>query len=244
MIDKARSAGVGGLSYSFFSTTANKPAAGITWWQAAKFVNWLNTSTGGQEAYKFGSSGYIELWSQTESGYNPNNLFRNSNAKYFLPSTDEWYKAAYGSPSGTWYNYPTGSDTAPTKVSGGTDGNSAVYGGGLNGAGFGLADINNAGGLSAWGTMAQGGNVAEWNETAFDGINDTASESRVVRGNSFFYSDEAGLDSSHQGGGSPYTPPGYDWGFRVASTASVPEPSCPSLLVLGGVLMALGRRRR
>jgi hypothetical protein len=236
MTDKAGIFGVGG-----FSSTANKPAAGITWHGAAMFVNYLNTSTGSAAAYKFDSQGMIQLWSSTDAGYNPNNLFRNSNAKYFLPSTDEWYKAAYGSPSGTWYNYPTGSDTAPTKVSGGTDGNSAVYGGGLYGAGFGLADITNAGGLSAWGTMAQGGNVWEWNETAFDGINDTASESRVLRGGSFFYSAETGLDSLHQSGGSPYTMAGYDYGFRVAM---VPEPSALSLLAVGLSGLAMMRRRR
>ena len=35
----------------------NKPAAGISWLEAAKFVNWLNKSTGHTPAYKFGAGG-------------------------------------------------------------------------------------------------------------------------------------------------------------------------------------------
>jgi len=237
MIDKANSAGVLGITYSSYqSSRGNQPAGGISWVEAAKFVNWLNTSTGSQAAYKFDGSGNIQLWSSTEAGYNANNLFRNNLAKFFLPSTDEWYKAAYGSPGGTWYNYPTGNDVIPSRVAGGTDANTAVYNY------TGSADINNAGGLSAWGTMAQGGNVWEWNETAFDGINDTARENRVIRGGSSFYLYEIGLDSSHLLSGIPTGLPVDDWGFRVAS--SIPEPSSLSMLGLGGVVLVLGRRRK
>ena len=33
--------------------------------------------------------------SQRDPGYDPTNLYRNSLAKYFLPSLNEWHKAAY-----------------------------------------------------------------------------------------------------------------------------------------------------
>ena len=40
----------------------NRPATGVTWNEAARFVNWLNTSQGHQAAYKFttqpGGGGY------------------------------------------------------------------------------------------------------------------------------------------------------------------------------------------
>ena len=84
-------------------------------------------------------------------------------ARYFLPSVDEWYKAAYYDPtSGVYYDYPTGSDTAPTAVASGTAAGTAVYNQLLA---QGPADITLAGGLSPYGTMGQGGNVSELEET-------------------------------------------------------------------------------
>ena len=67
------------------------------WSEAARFVNWLSTSQGYDAAYKFttgGGNDNIALWTSGDSGYNAANPFRNSNAYYFLPSEDEWYKAA------------------------------------------------------------------------------------------------------------------------------------------------------
>ena len=43
-------------------------------------------------------------------------------------------------------------------------------------------DITLAGGLSPYGTMGQGGNVYEWEETDFDLVNDSSSSARGVRG--------------------------------------------------------------
>jgi len=183
-ITKANSAGSLGITLFDMSSYGGngllKPATGISYYEAAKYVNWLNTSTGGTAAYKFDGSGNFQLWSSTDAGYNANNMFRNSNAKFWLPSTDEWYKGAYGKANGSWSNFPNGSDSAPTPVAGGTTANTAVYNGQS-----GPADITNAGGLSAYGTMGQGGNVWEWNETAYDGSNNTAGENRVLRGGSW-----------------------------------------------------------
>ena len=182
MIDKANSAGSLGITLydmsSYGGNGANKPATGISWYEAAKYVNWLNTSTGWTTAYKFDGSGNFQLWSSTDAGYNANNLFRNSLAKYWLPSSDEWYKGAYGNPNGSWSNFPNGSDSAPMAVANGTAANTAVYNGQS-----GPADINNAGGLSPYGTMAQGGNVWELMETEYFGIN-SGGTLRVQRGGS------------------------------------------------------------
>ena len=235
MIDKANLAGSLGITMLDMSSRggngANKPAMGISWFEAAKFVNYLNSNLGGAAAYKFDGSGNFQLWSSGDAGYNANNQFRNSLAKFFLPSIGEWYKAAYGSPSGTWYNYPTGSDAIPTAVSGGTIPLSAVYNGQV-----GPADVTNAGGLSAWGTMAQGGNVYEWIETSEDAINDTSTESRMLRGGGYNLSSSDLVATDFNGNG-----PQIDMqGFRVAM---IPEPSSLSLLALGGVVVALRRRR-
>jgi len=187
----------------------------------------------GTAAYKF-VGGTFQLWSAGDAGYNANNLYRNSLAKYVIASRDEWYKGAYGSPNGTWYNYPTGSDTAPSAVNGGTAANTAVYGG-LSGP----ADITSAGGLSPYGTMGQGGNAFEWNETAFDGSNNTAGEGRELRGDSWIYPSEY-LLASTRNINSP-TDVYDDIGFRVAI---VPEPSTYALLGLGALALIIVNRRR
>jgi hypothetical protein len=46
----------------------------------------------------------------------------------------------------------------------------------------GPADIDNAGGLSPYGTMAQGGNVWEWVATDQDLVNDSPDSIRGIRG--------------------------------------------------------------
>jgi hypothetical protein len=104
----------------------------------------------------------LSEWQPGEAGYNAANPLRNSTAKYFIASSDEWYKAAFYSPTKAAYNFYPQPDVditlpPPTPVAGGTVG--AVYGQ------AGPADVNNAGGLSAYGTMGQGGNAAEWTES-------------------------------------------------------------------------------
>jgi len=240
-IDKANVAGSLGITLwdmtSYGGNGVNRPATGVSWYEAATYVNWLNTSTGGTAAYKF-VGGTFQLWSSTDAGYNANNPYRNSSAKFFIPSMDEWYKGAYGKPNGIWSTYANGSDNAPTAVASGTAANTAVYTQSGPVALTGPADINNAGGLSAYGTMAQGGNVWEWNEAAYDGSNDTAGESRDVRGTSWINnSDDLGASIRYASNPSNEY---EDLGFRVAS---VPEPSSLSLLALGGVVVALRRRR-
>jgi len=242
MIEKANSQG--GLNISLQDMSSNggngllKPATGISWNEAARFVNWLNTSKGYQAAYNFASSGSndnISLWGSGQSS--GSNLFRHKNAFYFLPSDDEWYKAAYGSPVGTWYNFPTGSDSVPTPVAGGTSPGTAVY---LQPFNQGPADITNAGGLSLYGTMAQGGNVWELIESAADLTNDDGSERRALRGSPWEHVDDGYLHPTTR-----FTPQATDeylnTGFRVAS---VPEPSALSLLAVGLGGLAVMRRRR
>ena len=51
MIDKANA--LGGLGITKDTRGADKPATSVSWNEAARFVNWLNTSTGSTPAYKF-----------------------------------------------------------------------------------------------------------------------------------------------------------------------------------------------
>jgi len=225
---------------SFGGNGTNRPATGTSWNEAARLVNWMNTSRGFSAAYKFalqpGQLGYsananIELWVNGDLGYNASNFYRNSNAFYFLPSENEWYKAAYYSGSGTTYfDYALQSNTIPNAVSGGASG--AVYNGQT-----GPADVANAGGSSFYGTRGQNGNVWEWNESAFDGSNSSSSEDRAIRGG-FWFSSENNLRSSFRNFGSP-ADGNFDIGFRVAS---VPEPSTAILILMAGGAWLVRRR--
>lgn len=216
--------------------TGSQPASGLSWYEAAMFVNWLNTSTGHQAAYNFSGTS-MSLWSPEEAWQQGGeNLFRHKDAYYFLPGEDEWYKAAYyDGELGIYYDYPTGSDMAPTSTTGGTAPGTAVFGQAPTAE---PADVDMAGGLSPYGTMGQGGNVWEILESAVQPPNDDPAELRVLQGGAF---DNAVPTLSYQFdfGYEPYVESNR-YGFRVAS---VPEPSC-MLLVLAFGSWAVVRRRR
>lgn len=252
MIIKANS--VGNLAITLFDMSAyggngaNRPATGVSWNEAARFVNWLNTSSGSVPAYKFslqpGQTGYsandnIQLWTPSDAGYNPNNLYRNSLARYFLPSIDEWYKAAYYDPnSGTYFDYPTGSNSAPTAVFSGTAPGTAVFN---HSESSGPAEITLAGGLSPYGTMAQGGNVYEYEETDYDFVNDSSSSERGERGGRWGGSFSV-MSSSLRFSSDPTLESDNTVGLRIASSV-VPEPSTLALAALALIPFA-GRVRR
>ena len=239
-ITKATQIGMANVSAGAWSN--NQPAADITWYEAAAFVNFLNTNSGKTAAYDLtfsNGSWSMALWSSeqawTEGG---TNLYRNKDAFYFLPSENEWYKAAYYNPGGSnYFLYPTASSSVPMAVASGTNAGSAVYNGG---AVTNPAAVTFAGGLSPYGTMGQGGNVFEWNESAFDGANSSASENRARRGGYWSFPD-GNLRSSARVSVVPSVERSFV-GFRVAS---VPEPSTYALLAMtaAGALWMTRRRR-
>ena len=224
--------------------TGNQPAANMTWFEAAAFVNFLNMSTGHQAAYQLdATNGALTLWSPGQAWDNdPSvgvdlNLYRHKDAYYFLPSENEWYKAAFHKNDGVtanYWDYATGGNTIPTAVGSGTAAGTAVYGVVV----VAPAAVNNDGGLSAYGTRGQDGNVWEWEESAFDGINDSSSDDRGFRGG-YWVDTEAILRSSTRGVNGPsFSFNGV--GFRVAS---VPEPSPAMLMLSVGLVGWFGKRR-
>jgi formylglycine-generating enzyme required for sulfatase activity len=229
-----------------------KPATNVSWNEAARFVNWLNTSTGGSAAYKFTSGGVndnIEVWTSADTAdYDSSNPYRSIRAKYFLPSYNEWYKAAYYNPNNsTYYNFANGSDTAPGAVASGTADNTAVYN---QSHGQDPADVDQAGGLSPYGVMGLGGNVIEWEESSGDLLNSSGSSLRGFRGGSWDISSSDQSSSARNGGVNP-SDPFFTVGFRVASLSSSAPPAVPepSMMVIGtlfglGGLMAKRRMKK
>lgn len=232
----------------------DKPATSVSWNEAARFVNWLNTSTGGFAAYNFTTTGVndsITPWTVADTlDYDAANPYRSLRSTYVLPSMGEWYKAAYFRPdspnstSGTYFNFPNGSDTAPAPVASGTASNTAVYNGQA-----GPADVTLAGGLSAYGIMGLGGNVYEWEETSYALNNSIGSSARGIRGGSWLNPSARLSSSTRLSFGSPAFELN-NLGFRVASlsspaAAAVPEPG--SFVLLSAMAVAglwYGRRMR
>ena len=205
---------------------ANRPATGITWNEAARFVNWLNTSTGGVVAYNYADGNIataLTPWTSADTlDYDPSNPYRSIRAKYVLPSYNEWYKAAYYDPNKTggagYWDYATGSDSAPTAVTGGTTAGTAVYD---QTSAQGPADVTGAGGLSPYDVMGLNGNAREWEESSFDvtlvNYNTSGSSSRGRRGGGWDSSSSSGLSLRTE---SPHDAVNNSVGFRVAVLSS------------------------
>jgi formylglycine-generating enzyme len=106
----AQSGSAGSYTYTVNTGFADKPVNNITWFTAARFVNWYaNGQTAAPTATETGS--YTLVGGQTSG----NIAARNANAKAFLPSADEWTKAAFYDPKTQSYStWPTQSNTRPT----------------------------------------------------------------------------------------------------------------------------------
>jgi len=252
MIDRYNSEiGIGSpLAITHNHRGPNKPVTSVTWNEAARFVNWLNTSTGKHAAYKFdGNSDInqnISLWDAGDLlDFNPENPFRSKRATYVLPNTDEWYKAAYFVPSTNSYsNYTNGLNTPPNSVIEGTEANTAVYDKSAP------AEVSLAGGVNQNGIVGLGCNVFEWEESAEDRSNNVPSENRGIRGGSWQLGATQLLYSTRYG----VTPDNLHYhnqhmlGFRVAmvttSGGEVPEPSTMAIFGLGALGMVYRARRK
>lgn len=239
MVDRATNSGLTNVTAGAW--VGDQPAANVSWLEAAAFVNWLNVSTGHQAAYNltFNGSWSMQAWAADEAWLGGvDNRFRHKDAYYFLPTEDEWYKAAYHQNDGVtanYWDYPTASNTAPDGISNANDTSyDAVIGIAYNPVGpNAVTDAGLRG--SAYGTFGQGGNVWEFMESTFDGMSDEPLEDRIYRGGAWSSSPST-LRPYNFGVGANDA---NSVGFRVAS---VPEPS--SALLLGAAGMVLFARRR
>jgi len=216
-------------------TGPSVPTNEVSWYEAAQFVNWLNTSTGHHAAYKFtgtqGTSGYaLDTWSANEAD-GETNLYRHKNAFYYIPTEDEWVKAGYwnGAAIQTYSNASPGDlvlgDPDPAKWN-----YEPSVGSDLWNVGIGIEELN--------GTFDMMGNVWEWIESPFDDPNYGTDSNRVIRGGSAYDGADDWLPSFARRLATPNDEHALI-GFRVAS---VPEPCTLGLLAIGG--LAILRRRK
>jgi sulfatase modifying factor 1 len=226
-------------AYSVRPTRGQRPVNYVSWYDTLRFANWLHNGQPGL------GSPVPQNDDSTEDGTydmsQGSSVIRKPAALVFLPSEDEWYKAAYYKGGGTnagYWDYPTESDTAPTaELPPGAD----MINGSANYHDEGYLDTtcyttevgayNATDALSeyvsdsAYGTFDQGGNLWEWNEADMlgDGLY------RGSRGGSFIYFSFNNLHASTRDISYPTNENCYI-GFRVAS---IPEPGSITLLVCG-----------
>lgn len=226
----------GFYSYSVIGD-GNRPITYVDWFDAARFVNWLhnNQPSGTQNNLTTEDGAYALNGASSGVAY-----ARKVNALYWLPSADEWYKAAYHLGGSSYSLYPNQSNDVPSND---TDANffssnefdySLTPGddSGDNPGGY-LTSVGTfSGAASYYGTFDQGGNVEEWNDTVYGAL-------RGLRGGSWDAYEslmESGADDNS------YPTTAYNYiGFRVAGS-TIPEPT--SAVLFGAGLLALVARRR
>ncbi len=203
-----------GLTPAGANSAADRPITCVSWFDAARFANWMHNGRGSGSTE---TGAYTLVGGQT-SGTAP---AKNPGAQFYIPTENEWYKAAYykgGSTNAGYWDYATQSDTTPGNT----------IGSGANQANYCPDDIfsvtqssdwasqnyltevgafTNSG--SAYGTFDQTGNVWEWND-----LTGEPGSSRGGRGGGWVnYAPEL---SSSRNASEPPAEENEQMGFRLA----------------------------
>ncbi len=202
-----RTGASGSFNYSATPGFEKHPVTHIRFFDAMRFVNWLENgqNSGGTESGTYTiSDGVSEM--------------RASKANYFIPSDEEWYKAAFYDPTledgaGGYWKFATQSNNFP---------NFARPPGGRNSVNTAESDLGGTTevgayrfSMSYYGTFDQTGNVGEWTETI---VTSAFGSGRIKRlpswGDSVFFKTSG--DGNDRAAAAPFT------GFRVASRIPFP----------------------
>jgi sulfatase modifying factor 1 len=206
----------GSFSYTVTTALANRPVVYVSWFDAARFANWMMNGQG---------SASMETGAYTLTGTMSGVILANASASVYIPSVDQWYKAAYydqakNSGTGGYWLYATQSNSMST-----ADANF------LSSGSSNVGSFQNS--ESPYGTFDQSGNVHEWNDLVLDEVR------RGLQGGAWGNALDIDLASTSRGAFDPSIE--YDWlGFRVAS---VPEPTSIVLTMLASGVMLIRRKR-
>lgn len=239
----------GGRRWQALPGFENYAVGNISWRMAAMYCNWLHNGKSTERsaflngAYDVGTFGYVGNIFTDQREHNPG-------ARYWIPTWDEWLKAAHFDPNrhgpgqGGWWQYSTTSDTAPISnppplLVPGSNGQCNAGGWTIGGVSQFAVPLGAYGVTSPWGLYDTAGGTAEWTEGTFEGPG--VPPNRMLDG-SWWIDGPTGADVINFESQDQF--PSYsafDAGFRLAS--SVPSPS-GSLAVTLGWLLSCSRNRR
>ena len=230
----------GSYTYSVAAGSGNKPITYVSWFDSARFCNWMHNGqpVGVQDALTTEDGAYTLLGALSGVGYTVQ-----AGARMWIPSEDEWYKAAYYDPTkndgtGGYWLQATQSDTLAGNTVGVAD-SANYYDGDYVGSGsstFPMSGVLTEGGAygvnseSYYGTNDQSGNVWEWNDVVTGSM-------RRLRGGSWDF-EENTLASSYPVSGTP----SGEFNFVGLRVASVPEPSALVMMMLASGLLLTRRK--
>ena len=211
----------GNYTYSVTGTLANRPVVWVSWFDGARFANWMVNGQG---------SGSTEIGAYNLNGAISGIITKDAEAQVYIPTEDEWYKAAYYKAATSTYSlYPDGQNSITPEAN---NAYNTFRAGILSGGG--LVDVGSySSSPSSYGTFDQGGNVWEWNDAV-------SGSSRGGRGGFSVRQPDGLLPSSRRQDVPPSIETG-DLGFRLAS--AVPEPSSLVLTMLASGVVLLRRKR-
>ena len=165
----------GTYTYSVAADREDRPVNYVSWGDAARFANWLTNGmpTGAQDLTTTEDGSYFLNGAPPGAGLLQ--ITRRSNARYVIPSEDEWHKAAYHANdgvTGNYWDYPTSTNSAPSNDCIDPDpGNNAnfYHWGETIGIPYYRTEVGEfENSESPYGTFDQSGNVYEWNEAILD----------------------------------------------------------------------------
>lgn len=226
------------------SGAAMIPAYGVTWRTAAMYCNWLHNGRSADPAGLLSGAYDVSTFHDNPDGTFTDQVTRSPGARYYIPSLDEWLKAAHWSPAnpdnGGWFTYSNASDLPLTY------GPPPAFGGdgtGQANAGFTLPNFRQydipLGSYpttpSVWGLLDVAGCGGEWTEELFDG------QYRIFQGS--HAGGVIGPDAvwGLAGAQRPGSLSG-DFGLRVASSVATPA-SCGILGLYLVCARVMSRRR-
>jgi formylglycine-generating enzyme len=239
-ISKTTTLGVS--TYAVRPGYSNTPVTFVRWFDAARFANWMHNgqpTTGVQDATTTENGAYT-LLGNINTGVA---VTRNVGATVWIPSENEWYKAAYYDPnkngpgSGGYWNHATQTNTLTTNTIG--TANSANFTPTGSTAATSPIRTTTVGAYlssSDYGTNDQAGNVRELTDTV-------SGSSWVARGGDYSSTSANQLISTNAASRTNVGPTAESAtvGFRLATL--IPEPSTALLTILA-IFTSVVRRSR
>lgn len=215
------------------------PVLRLEWREAAMYCNWLHNGRRSDLSSIEDGAYDTSTFHNNQDGSFTDQATHHPDARYWIPTLDEWLKAAHYDPAlnggdGGWWLYNHSSDTQPIpglpgegETSTGLEWNSETFA-------IPLGAYPDA--ASPWGLLDVTGGAEEWTEEIKGNAEfRTTKGAGVAQEPDLYYLDQAGFEYWHHPEG-----PGLLSGLRVASAI----PGTGSVGLLPAMCLWLGTRRR